>query len=135
MEPLGVSLVPAGTPVLDASGLGPEHTEPPPVLLELVVLVDSPPLEELVALAEPPPLEELVVLAEPPLPVVVDDEVSLLLHAAPPATVAAVRTKKKRVRMINLLPGRAGRVPQEGVEERCRARAGARAVRRRAPRE
>ena len=44
-EPLGVSLAPAGTPVLEALGFGPEQMDPPPVE------VDSPELE---VLAEPP---------------------------------------------------------------------------------
>ena len=122
IEPLGVSFVPAGTPVFVALGFGPEHTEPlpPPEPLELDVLAEPPPADVPVVLAEPPPP---VVLAEPPLPVepvVLVDEVPLL-HAAPPATVAAVRTKKTRVRMIHLLPGRAGRVPQEGAEKGSRA--------------
>jgi len=73
----------------------------PPEPLALDVLAEPPAL--LVVLEEPPVPEELVVLSAPVVLDVV--EVSLLLHAAPPATVAAVRAKKKRVRMINLLPG------------------------------
>src|SRR4051812_19173023 len=91
MEPLGVSFVPAGTPVFEALGFGPEHTEPPEPL-ELDVLAEPPAL--VVVPSEPPLPEELVVLAAPVVLDVVD--VSLLLHAAPPATVAVVRTRKKR---------------------------------------
>src|SRR5690349_20679331 len=97
IDPVGVSFVPAGTPVFVALGFGPEHTETlPPLLVELDVLAE-PPLEEL-GLAEPPPTEGSVVPEEPPPPaepVVVDaEEVSLLLHAAPAAMAAAVRTKR-----------------------------------------